>query len=192
MRLTKMMAYFAIYLTGCMFEKRWLMELRNNIKIRIASYFVVLLWWGSIVYFEPHIYKNIFAMATSYWLYPKQYQGWYGLVARPVFQIFGMLFSFCFLAVMPRKRGIFTKLGERSMYIFALHGIVTLMIRTFSKHVFPVYQSINTMPEYVVFGLFIVALTYFLASDFVYRICKCVLEFDIDWKKLIINLTKEE
>ena len=190
LRLTKMMAYFAIYLTGCMFEKSWMMELRNNTKIRLASYLAVVLWWTSIVYFEPYIFKNVFAMATSYWNYPEQYQGLYGLLARPVFQMLGMLFSLCFLAIMPRQKGIFTKLGQRSMYIFSLHGIVTLALRSCSNHVFPIYQSINTMVEYAMFGVCIVALTYFLASDFVYKLCRPVLEPDVDLVKLIGQLTK--
>lgn len=192
LRLTKMMAYFAIYLTGCMFDKRWMMELRNNIKIRAISYIVVILWWTGIVYFEPYIFRRIFSMATSYWLYPVKYQGWYGILARPVFQILGMIFSFCFLAIMPRRKGIFTKLGQRSMYIFALHGIVTLMLRTCSKHVFPIYHSINTVGEYIVFGVCIVGLTYFLASDFVYKLCRFALEPNVDWGKLIKRITKED
>lgn len=190
LRLTKMMAYFAIYLTGCMFEKGWMMELRNNIKIRLAAYLAVVLWWVCIVYFEPYIFQNIFPMATSYWNYPEQYQGLYGLLARPVFQILGMLFGLCFLAIMPRQKGIFTKLGQRSMYIFSLHGIITLLLRTCSKHVFPIYQSINTMAEYVIFGVCIVALTYFLASDFVCKLCRPILEPNVDLEKLVIQLTK--
>lgn len=128
LRLTKTLAYFPIYLLGCMFDKEKMMLLRNKVCIRNVSYFIVLLWWSAIVYFQPYIFKNVFAMATAYWQYPEEYQGIYALVARPVFQFLGMIFSFAFLAVIPRRKGIFTKLGQRSMYVFALHGIVTMFV----------------------------------------------------------------
>ena len=180
LRLSKTLGYLPVFLLGYIFDKEKLMFLRNNKALRIVAAAIVAGWLAFFILGTQYVYRNVLNLATCYWNFKAAYRGMYGIFARPVFLICGMFFSLSFLVLIPRCKTAFTNLGQKSLYVFALHGIVVLLWRTFNAKVYSVNSRINSPIEYIAFFLLVAAMTFFLGSNFISKIFKPVFEPNID------------
>lgn len=81
-----------------------------------------------------------------------------------------------------KKRVFFTYIGENSLYVYILHGFLGIAIRTYNAYMHPVFKRTNTRGEKLVYILFGIALTFFLASPMVVKMFKWIFEPEIDLK----------
>lgn len=176
LRITKNIAYFPLFLTGYYFRKEWLYQLRDKISLKIAAAGVIALWLFLMIRYNDRVYVNIFAMSKSYITYPESFNGFYPVIARCVYLFGALIVGWAFMSLVTKRKTIFTRVGQYSLYVYILHGFCVIVLRTFSKYTFPVFPNINTPQEKIIYLLGGVVLSFILASPPVVRIFRPAFE----------------
>ncbi|SDC34030.1 Fucose 4-O-acetylase [Melghirimyces thermohalophilus] len=89
---------------------------------------------------------------------------WYAAVYRLITYVLAVAASVCFLALVPRRKLLISRLGTRSLYVYLWHGF---FIHTF-KALNPQQQFLSFFDHLLVI-LAAIGLTFFLSSNWVYR-----------------------
>ncbi len=101
-----------------------------------------------------------------------------GAVARAGLLVVALVLSAAFLILVPRRRYWFTRLGERTMYAYLLHGFTVLTATTFGLFDRPV---LTTLPGLVVLTVAAAGFACLLMSGPVRRAWQPVVEPTLDW-----------
>lgn len=180
---------FIIILGGIVLENKrdlwfdnikWFTAIRNKKIIKPFGVAVLALWIAAFIIFNDKIFYRIFPLAMPYSVYPKPYDGMYPVVGRAVFLALSLLVSLAFMSLVPKCKTLITHIGQNSMYVYVLHGIFVIYLRTINKYNYPIFKKINSISEYIVFVVICVVLTFVLSSKFTKKIFKPILEPDID------------
>lgn len=179
MRVTKNIGYYFFFLTGYYLKKEWLYALRDKWKWKVCGFFVVICWLVLQIRYSDHIYIKIFSLATPYKRYPEPFNGYYPLVSRGIFLLAAIVVSFSLMSLVTKRRTIFTRAGEYSLYIYILHGFLVLAVRTTG-----IYPLLNTPVRKGLFLIGSAAISYVFCSPLAIRIFRPLFEPQIDWKKI--------
>lgn len=181
LRFSKIVAYYPLFLIGYYSDADFWARIRGKKcpHMWICSTLIIIVWIVAFALLKSHINPSIFSMATNYALLVKRGATCPAL-QRALFLIGSTIISFCVINLMPNKKGIFTKLGIRSMYPYILHGFFVIAVRATNDTITPIFKRINSIPEYVVYIILAIALTYLLASNWSLNIFKRFLEPHIE------------
>lgn len=180
-KLTKIISYYPFYLFGYLMPKNFMLTLRNKWQCFVAA-IPVFAAYAYLMYRQDWIVgiRNIYGLSSNY---DKVGELAFGL--HPVFGRLFMLFvvpfiAFAFFAVMPRCKCIFSKLGQNSMSIFVLHGVVTVAFRCINYE-YKVIRYFNTPYLKLAFLIGCVVIAFVLGTDFVKNLFRPILapKFDI-------------
>ena len=182
-RISKAIGFFPFFLLGYFLTP----EFMEKVKKKWYSVVLALCVWCGYLFFMSNRewtkgLKSLFGLATRYQDFPAVYGNLSPVLVRLLFLLLVPVVAIAFYALCPRKKTIFTKLGQNSMYIFVLHGIITVWARCL-EYRFHYLKYINTWYLKLAFILVAVLITFILGSNRVKKIFKPVLE--PDFQKLI-------
>lgn len=178
MRLTKNIGYYFFFLTGYYLKKEWLCALRDKWRWKVCGFFVVLCWLVLQIKYNDRIYTRIFFLATPYDKYPEPFSGYYPVISRAVFLLAAVVVSFALMSLMTKRKTILARAGRYSLYVYILHGLLVIAIRTTD-----IYLWINTPVRKSVFLLGSAAVAYVFCSPPVIRIFQPFFEPRIGRKR---------
>lgn len=181
LRFSKIVAYYPFFLIGYFSDKEfWSLVRGKNCKyLKLGAFITIIGWITFFILFRSHINSSIFPMATNYALLAKRGTS-YPAFQRSLFLVGSTIISFCVVAIIPNRKGIFTQLGIRSMYPYILHGFFVVAVRATNDNIMPIFKRINSLPEYILYIALAIILTYLLASNKSLNIFKRFLEPHID------------
>ena len=184
-KLTKVISYYPFYLLGYLLPKDFMVTVRNKWQVLIGAV-PVLLGYAYFMSRQDWVVgiKNIYGLSSTYEKV--------GELAFGLHPVFGRLFmvlvvpvvAFAFFAIVPRKKCLFSKLGQNSMSIFVLHSLFVVAFRCLNYEYKIVTKYLSSLPVCIVFVIGCVAITFLLGSDFVKKMFKPVLDPDFD----IVNI----
>jgi fucose 4-O-acetylase-like acetyltransferase len=173
--LMRTFVFFPVFLLGHLLEKRDFKKiLKPSTKVASAVFLIVLFF--TYHFFFPHGMKEWFLASSSY-TDIIGYKTWYGGLIR--LGMYGVMFiaTFSVLSLIPRRRMFFTEFGERTLYIYLLHGFILKYLFTTDF-----FASIKDNGLYFMLLFFTVIVTLFLASKPVIAIAQPLIE--LRWSKL--------
>jgi fucose 4-O-acetylase-like acetyltransferase len=173
--LMRTFVFFPVFLLGHLLEKRDFKRiLKPSAKILAGSFLVLL--FISYHFFFPNGTKEWLLSSSSY-AEILGYDTWYGGLIR--LAMYGVMFAatFSFLAILPRRKLFFTELGERTLYIYLLHGFVLKYLFTTD-----LFASIKQNGAYFMIVILAMIITLFLASKPVIALAQPFIE--LRWTKL--------
>lgn len=193
LKFSKSVAFFPFFLMGLMFGKEKLMKLRDKTVFRVLGVFVLLFYAVFMWYGTKHgwFFQDMFAISTRFSHYPKGMKGLYPPLTRAAILLFIPLVSAAFLAVCPRKKSIFTRLGERSAYIFVLHVVFIFLIR-FLNSKFKIFALLDSPLKKLIYLVVVASIAFLLATDPVYKIFRPILEPHFDIRKIPAYFRKND
>lgn len=193
MRFTKVIAFLPFFVFGYIFPKNAMENVRKR-KFAVPSAVfvsaVVAFFWFFRTRWTP---ISIFAMTLRYEKYESVYgiSYWQAVIVRVVFIVLSIIFSLAFMNLCPKKKSVFTVLGERSVYIYVLHVIIVAVVRHFNYD-YKILQQLNSPVRKIFFLLFGVAVCYALASKPVVAVFKRFFEPSFDIRKIPQYLKQKE
>ncbi|WNB91357.1 acyltransferase family protein [Bacillus sp. NEB1478] len=173
--LMRTFVFFPVFLLGHLLEKRDFKKIMKPSRKAAAAVFLVVLFI-TYHFFLPNGMKEWFLASSSY-SEIIGYKTWFGGLIRLV--MYGVMFlaTFSVLALIPRRKMFFTAFGERTLYIYLLHGFILKYLFTTE-----LFASIKENGLYFMLLFFAVIVTLFLASKPVIAIAQPLIE--LRWSKL--------
>ncbi|MDX8045060.1 acyltransferase family protein [Gracilibacillus sp. S3-1-1] len=114
----------------------------------------------------------------------------YGGLIRAMLYVVSTLMAFALLMLVPRKRYSFTQLGQNTMYVYLLHGVIIQYGR--QKNLLAVEQNLDTLWLAVIAA----AIVWFLSSKWVMTFTQPIVEVKTNhiqkWWKERKNKPKKE
>ncbi|WP_194841257.1 acyltransferase family protein [Salinibacillus xinjiangensis] len=166
--LSRTFVFFPLFLLGYKLDKTHFQLLtKKKYKVSGAA-FLVLLFSG--YYFLLNDMTRDWLLASSSYAELGVDES-YGVMIRLI--LYGVVFwaTFSVLALIPRRQFVFTKIGERTLYVYLLHGLTIK-----SLEMTPFYQTIVDSGYYFLLVGLALMLTFVLASRPVIRIAKPLIE----------------
>ncbi|UOQ87122.1 acyltransferase family protein [Gracilibacillus salinarum] len=163
--LSRTLVFFPFFLIGYWLTKDQLFKWQTRaMKIAAVSVLVVVF---AICFIEPTV--------PSEWMFgSKSYQtleaGIYGGVFRALLYAVSSLMVFAILLLVPRRGFTFTVLGQNTMYVYLLHGIIIQYVREAS--LLRVDHNLDTIGM----GIIAAAIVWFLASKPVVTFTQPIVE----------------
>lgn len=124
--LSRTLVFFPFFLLGHYVTIDQLMVLKQK-KVKVAAV-VTMALFAVAIYFLPDINSGWLLASKSYNTLGMET---YGSVARFMVYMTAFLMAASFLAWVPQRRFSFTKLGERTLYVYLLHGFIIQFLRHF-------------------------------------------------------------
>src|SRR5699024_6926264 len=124
--LSRTFVFFPFFLLGHYVSMEQIMWLKQK-KVKIAALGTMALF-AVAIYFLPDINSGWLLASKSYSTLGMET---YGSVARFMVYATAFLMAASFLAWVPQRRFRFTKLGERTLYVYLLHGFIIQFLRHF-------------------------------------------------------------
>lgn len=122
--LSRTFVFFPFFLLGHIVSMEQLLILKQK-KVKIAA-LVTMALFAVAIYFLPHINSGWLLASKSYSTLGMET---YGSVARFMVYTTAFLMAASFLAWVPQRRFAFTKFGERTLYVYLLHGFIVQFFR---------------------------------------------------------------
>ncbi|MFC7370132.1 acyltransferase family protein [Fictibacillus iocasae] len=173
--LLRTFVFFPVFLLGHLLEKRDFKRILQPSRKAAAAAFLIVLFVT---------YHFVFPNGTKEWLLSSSsyaeilgIYSWAGGFIRLGMYAVMFLATFSILAIIPRRRMFFTELGERTLYIYLLHGFVVKWLFTTE-----LFKSIEQNGWYIILVLLAMMVTLFLASKPVIAIAQPLIE--LRWSKL--------
>ncbi|HLQ82840.1 MAG TPA: acyltransferase family protein [Pseudogracilibacillus sp.] len=170
--LSRTFAFFPFFLVGYFLTKEQLMQLKKP-TIRTISLLIMAII-AVLIYFMPDF--------NSGWLLASQSYSHLGLPTTGAFARFLVYFTSSlmvigFLSWVPSRKFSFTYIGERTLYIYLLHGFFIQYIR--QTDLLPVTHQVHLI------GIFVLAivLVYILSHKYTVTIFKPLIEFEFSHLK---------
>jgi fucose 4-O-acetylase-like acetyltransferase len=166
--LSRTFVFFPAFLGGYLLKKEHFSKILRP-EIRIASGMIIVAMFVSYFFLFPEEAKGWLLASSSYEkLGVELGQAWYirllmyGLMA---------LATFCFLAIVPKRKLFLTHIGTRTLYVYLLHGFIVKLFE-FT----PLYDRVNESGNY--FALFVLSaiVTMILASKPIMTISQPIIE----------------
>ncbi|MBM7646546.1 fucose 4-O-acetylase-like acetyltransferase [Scopulibacillus daqui] len=112
---------------------------------------------------------------------------WTDGIFRLVFYAGSFLTTFCVMALMPKTKKSFTKLGQNTLYVYLLHGF---FIKTINLS--PYYNSIGHKSQYVALFILSIVIVLLLASKPVREFAKPLVELKLPQIKRNNTFTRSQ
>ncbi|WP_026677073.1 acyltransferase family protein [Fictibacillus gelatini] len=173
--------FFPIFLLGHYLEKKdFRLIFKPSMKI-LASLFLIALF-AFYHFIIPDSSKD-WLLASSSYADILGNNAWYGGFIRLGMYTIAFLATFSFLAIIPRRKMFFTEMGQRTLYIYLLHGFILKYLFTTEF-----FHTLKNQHAYFVVLLLAVSITLILASKPVVTIAQPLIE--MRWSKLQFMLKK--
>ncbi|ROR27455.1 fucose 4-O-acetylase-like acetyltransferase [Mobilisporobacter senegalensis] len=177
-------AFLPFFILGYKFDKSKFMEFGKRYSVKICSLISLLLLFG-VVYLEAeHINFSILSMKNSY---EKIGEAQYGWLYRLIAYLCATLIIYLIAIIIPRGKHWYTKLGQRTMSIYLLHGLIYKSI----EYLTDVYTNIDTRLEMGLTIVFSVSLTLFLSLRPFHYIVRKLSDVPVE-KMLITNGNEQQ
>lgn len=102
----------------------------------------------------------------------------------------GLIIAFAFLNLCPRKKCIFTRLGEKSVYIYVLHVVFVAIVRHL-HYEYGILFELDSLVNKIIYLVFCVVVCYLLTTPPVVKLFKKLFEPNFDIRKIPEYLTKK-
>jgi len=122
--LSRTFVFFPFFLTGYWLKTEHLQLLKRNIFKSISV--IVLITFAVAIYYLPDINSGWLLASKSYYTLGLET---FGGLARFSVYITSSLMALSVLVWIPERRFSFTKLGERTLYVYLLHGFIVQFFR---------------------------------------------------------------
>lgn len=122
--LSRTFVFFPYFLIGYWISEQQMMALKR-VPIKIAS-LVVMTVFAVAIYYLPDVNTDWLLASKSYGALGVE---WGGSLFRFTVYMTSLLMAFSVLAWIPKRRFSFTKLGERTLYVYLLHGFIVQYLR---------------------------------------------------------------
>lgn len=179
MYLSKMICFFPFFLLGLLLDKSVLERLRKPGILTVLGALVLIAWCAVMYFFRSDINRSLFYMMSRYSDIFSENAILKGIIGRGCLVLAAPLMLFGLLTVMPRKRTILTRLGERSMYIYILHIFCVYIMRWITGD----RMNANLWQKILVVAVAI-AIPFLLASNPVRKVFHRILEPKADIRNL--------
>lgn len=148
--------YFPFFILGYTFNKDRFIKFANSTKVKISS-IIILISVLIFLYFScGYINFDVLIMKYSY---AKQDLVQWGWVYRTLIYIGSTFLIYLIAVIIPRNKHWFTYLGQRTMSIYFLHGIIYKVIEYQTN----LYDSVNTILEMFLILILAIAVTFILS-----------------------------
>ncbi|WP_050614567.1 acyltransferase family protein [Bacillus testis] len=165
--LSRTFVFFPMFLAGYYLKKEHIQKL-FTVKIRVASILIFI-----IVIVGFYLYPDI---DYKWLLGSKPYSelnATFGMLTRLSCYGLSFLMIACFLSLVPRGRYFFTLFGERTLYVYLLHGFFIQFFRESNLH-----QYVSSSNVYWILVALAMTLTLLLSSRFVFSMAQPVIELN--------------
>ncbi|MEH7236393.1 acyltransferase family protein [Bacillus sp. JJ1562] len=166
--LSRTFVFFPAFLGGYLLRKEHFSKILRP-EIRIAAGMILVGMFVSYFSIFPQEAKDWLLASSSYEKMGVELgQAWfirllmYGLMA---------LATFCFMAIVPRRKMFLTHLGARTLYVYLLHGSIVKLFQ-FS----PFYNLVNESGNYFVLLVLAAIVTLILASKPIITLAQPIIE----------------
>lgn len=181
MSLSRTFVFFPFYLAGYYIQREHVKKLFSPwIRTTSISLFLFLF---ALLYFLQEIAqvpidwdilrRSLYGSYSYEALYPWE---WYAGLYRLLLYGISAFLSFTFLSLVPRQKTFFTDMGQRTLYVYLLHGLV---VRTLIA--FGVDEKITTPLEQKFVILFAILMGVLLATRGVQKIARPFVEPRMYW-----------
>lgn len=150
--LGRTITFLPFFLLGHEFQKERFLELTKNKWVRALAATLLIVIFAVIFWKNDHIRFNVLTMKYSY---KRSNVLEYGWIYRSGVYLLSTSLIYLIGAVVPREKHWFTYIGQRTMAIYLLHGILykTLQYR------FHLYDGVDTRLEMTAIALLSVGVT---------------------------------
>lgn len=149
-------AFLPFFILGHKFDKNKFMEFAKVNSVRLCSILSLFLLF-SVVYLEAeHINFSILSMKNSYEKIGEMEYGW---AYRIIAYICATLIIYLIAIIIPRDKHWYTNLGQRTMSIYLLHGLIYKSI----QYLTDIYSHIDTRLEMGLTLIFSILISVFLS-----------------------------
>ncbi len=145
--LSRIIVFYPFFLLGTITEEDKIMKYINNNKIKIVSVILLIIICICFCFFINKIYfiRPLTTARNSYFSLNNEYLGEhtekYGILFRAMWYIISSILSGLIMVLIPKRKNIFSKFGQRTLAVYFLHAIV-LEIWSYQNIKLHVYQYI--------------------------------------------------
>lgn len=183
LKLTKILAFLPFFVLGYLIPKDFMKSVRKR-KYNIASLVlfvaVVAVFW---VLRDKGSLTGIFAMTWRFERYKFDIGFWEAVLVRLGFILSSAVFSLAFLNLCPKRKCIFTRLGEKSVYVYILHVVVVAVIRHLNYD-YKILLELDSPVVKILYLIFSVLICFVLTLPPVVKVFKKVFEPTFDIRKI--------
>lgn len=154
--LGRTVAFLPYFLLGYTFNREKFMSFARRPIVKVISVIALLMIFTFFYFTCEYIEFDLLTLKFSYKKIGLPEWGW---IYRLTLYAISTPLIYLIAVLIPRTRHWFTYLGQRTMPIYLLHGLVFKSIYYMTL----VYSHIDTKPEYLLTILFAVALTFLLS-----------------------------
>ena len=148
--------YLPFFILGYTFNKEKFMKFADNKMVKLSSGILLAIILVVLYFNCDYIDFDVLIMKYSYEKSNLLHWGW---LHRSLIYVFSTFLIYLIAVVIPRNKHWFTYLGQRTMSIYLLHGI----IYKFLQYQTNLYDTINTVIEMFLILLLAIALTFILS-----------------------------
>ncbi|SER01669.1 acyltransferase family protein [Piscibacillus halophilus] len=163
--LSRTFVFFPFFLMGYWISKNQLYQFKNMKYQFVAIGFLAVLL--VISYLKPMIPVDLMFGSQSYVAMDMLTTG---IISRLALYGLSVLMVFSVLILIPRKRFSFTHLGQYTLYVYLLHGVLIQIIR--NEELLQLNQNLDIIPLAVISG----AMVWFLSSKWVLTFTQPLIE----------------
>ncbi len=181
--LSRTFVFFPFFLLGHFASMNQLMILKQK-RMKVLSV-VVMSIIAVAIYFLPDINSGWLLASKSYSTLGMET---YGSIARISVYLTAFVMAASFLAWVPQRRFAFTKIGERTLYVYLLHGFIVQLFRNYD------ILSLDHFGHWIGFVILSAIIVILLSTNTVMTIWQPLVEAKASRiKRLLIKLgVKEE
>lgn len=150
-------AFLPFFILGYKFKKDKFLDFTKKYSVKICSAISLLLIFGLVFLKAEHINFSILTMKNSYLKIGEMDLGW---IYRIITYFLATLMIYLIAIFIPREKRWYTYLGQRTMSIYLLHGIIYKSI----QYLTDIYDRIETRLDMALMVIFSVALTFLLST----------------------------
>ncbi len=148
--------YLPFFILGYSFNKEKFLEFADHKAAKIGAYIVLAFLLVFLYFGSNYIDFDVLIMKYSYEKSDSLHWGW---LYRTLIYVFSTCFIYLVAIVIPRNKHWYTYLGQRTMSIYLLHGI----IYKFIQYQTDLYDSVNTTVEMFLILCLAVVITFILS-----------------------------
>lgn len=163
--LSRTISYFPFFLIGHYIQYEHLMKLKTEKMKKIALSFIVFSF--TLIAILPNIPVDWLLQSKPYSVLGAD---WIGGLGRLGVNLLGITLGASVLAWIPTKRYKFTHLGERSIYVYILHGFIVQIFRQFDL------LYVNNIFNLVALYLLALAITLVLSTNLIVTVWQPFVE----------------
>lgn len=190
LKLTKVLAFLPFFVIGYLVPSGFMNKIKKKSLIPVSLILTVgvcaVLW----LFRDKGTFTGIFAMTSRYDNFVFDIPYLQAVVVRFLFILSSVIYSFAFLNLCPRKKCIFTRLGEKSVYIYVLHVVFVAIVRHL-HYEYGILFELDSLVNKIIYLVFCVVVCYLLTTPPVVKLFKKLFEPNFDIRKIPEYLTKK-